>query len=407
MTTKQILVLGGGYGGVMTALRLAGKIKKLDAVVTLVNGLDHFVERPRLHEQATGTSLNQRPLEDMLRGSPAQFLQGWVTAIDPERQCVIIQTTTGEVKRPYDYLVNALGSQVNRQVVPGVNEHAFTLDPYGASTTDDLARKLQSFGPHPFRAAVVGGGATGVEAATQIKQMYPQSEMILITQGQAGAFKGEHIRQHIADALQAQQIRVYESWPVAEVTAEGILSNDEKIPADLVIWAGGFTAAPLAEAAGLAVNSRRQMLVDPYLRSLTHPNIFAVGDAAQPVEEPGAPWRMSLYTALVSGAQAADNIAADLKGQSMQPLSYATYGQGIALGVQDAVGFPTYPADVAWSFVLRRRTAVTIRNFFVWALGAVLELERRWPGAFFWNGKGRYARQQRRRTRSTESAPQV
>ena len=106
--------------------------------------------------------------------------------------------------------------------------------------------------------------------------------------------------------------------------------------------------------------------------------------------------RMSLFTAIVSGAQAAENIAASIKAQPLQPLSFAWYGQGIALGPNDAVGFATYPVDKAWSLILRRGLAVRIRNFFVWYLRFALELERRFPGSLYWNGKGRYAKQQQR-----------
>jgi NADH dehydrogenase FAD-containing subunit len=173
------------------------------------------------------------------------------------------------------------------------------------------------------------------------------------------------------------------------------------MPADIIIWAGGFVASPLAREAGLQVNGQNQVLVDPYLRSLSHPNIYAAGDAAYPVEEPGVPTRMSLFTALVSGAQAAENIAAEIKGKAPQPLSFVWYGQGIALGPHDAVGFATYPRDMAWPLILRRILAVKIRNFFVWYLGAALELERRIPGSFYWNGKGRYAQQKRRQKQET------
>jgi len=402
MTTnrKKIIVLGGGYAGIMAAVRLAGKTKRLDAAVTLVNGLDHFVERPRLHEQATGTPLPKRPIVDMLRGTGAEFLQGWVTAIEPEQQVVLVQTEAGQQRLGYDKLVYALGSRVERHSVPGVAEHAFTLDPYGQSTTGALAQRLAACGDRPFQAVVVGGGATGLEAATQIKARYPRSRVSLVTQGQAGAFKGAHVQRHIKEALHEQEITIYEHRQVSRVVASGVQCGSAQIPADLIIWAGGFTASPLAEAAGLRVNARRQILVDPYLRSLSHPTIYAVGDSACPVEEPGAPWRMALFTALVSGAQAADNIVAQLKGASPRPLSYAWYGQGIALGLEDAVGFAAYPNDAAWRFVLRRKLAVRVRNFFVWYLGAALELERRFPGFFFWNGKKRYQRQRRQRQQS-------
>jgi NADH dehydrogenase len=394
--TKNIIILGGGYSGVMTALRLAGKTKRLDTTIILINAVEHFVERPRLHEQATGTVLKRRPIEQMLRGTKARFLQGWVTAINPAEQRVFIRTTGGEQELAYDYLVNALGSRVDRDTVPGVDEYAFTLDPYGDLTASALDARLKAYSEKAFRVVVVGGGATGIEAATQIKGRYPRSDVSIVTQGETGAFKGKQVQKHIVDALTEQSITMVEYCRVKRVEQDGVLLDSGKIPADVIVWAGGFVASPLAAEAGVRVNSRNQVLVDPYLRSLSYPNVYAVGDTALPVEEPGAPVRMSLFTALVSGAQAAENIAAAIKGKAPRPLSFAWYGQGIALGPRDAVGFATYPVDAAWRLIYRRRPAVQLRNFFVWFLGVALEMERRFPGFFFWNGRGRYAKQRRR-----------
>jgi len=394
--SKNIIVLGGGYSGVMAALRLAHRTKRLDTTVTLVNALDQFVERPRLHEQATGLAPRPRPIAQMLRGTKARFLQGWVTAIDPARQHIAVEANGSPQQLAYDYLVIALGSRVDRQAVPGLQEHAFSLDPYGDLTTAALKSKLSLLAKERFRVVVVGGGATGLEAACQVKGRYPQSKVAIVTQGQAGAFKGERVQRYILEALRAQSIAIHEYARVNRVQPSGVELDSGQMPADLVIWAGGFMASPLAREAGLPVNAQNQVLVDPYLRSLTYPNIYAVGDAAYPVEEPGVPMRMSLYTALVSGAQAAENIAAELQGKAAQPLSFVWYGQGIALGPDDAVGFGTYPADRAWPLILRGRLAVKVRDFFVWYLGVVLELERRLPGAFYWNGKKRYAQQKRR-----------
>lgn len=408
MTTNltNILILGGGYGGVMAALRLAGRTKGLDVTITLVNAHAHFVERPRLHEQATGEALAARPLTQMLRGTSVRFLQGKVVAIEPNRDQVTVEMAENTLELPYDYLISALGSRTNRSNVPGVADHAYTLDADGERTTAALQAKLESIDRSTARVVVVGGGATGIEAATQIKSRYPQCHVTLVSQGQVGAFKGARVQKQIAGALTGQSITVHEHRHVERVRADSIgvtnqmekdrTSPAEQIPADVVIWAGGFVASPLARQAGLRVNSQGQLLVDPMLRSLSHPNIFGVGDVACPVEEPGAPMRMSLFTALVSGAQAAENLAALIKGTQPQPLSFVWYGQGIALGSDDAIGFATYPADRAWPLIFRRRVAVHVRNFFVWYLGFALEMERRFPGSFFWNGKKRFARQQRR-----------
>ena len=399
MTTDRtnIVVLGGGYAGILAALRVAGKTRQHNTQVTLVNGLAHFVERPRLHEQAAGTRLKPRPISHMLRGSQVQFLPGWVTALQAEHQQVWVSTTNGEQILPYDYLIYALGSRVDRHTVPGVDQHAYTLDPSGVLAAEALERRLTDFTQRPGRVAVVGGGATGLESATQIKAAYPHLEVTLITQGESGAFKGPRVQEHIRQSLQEQGIAVYEHCSVREIGADGVLvAEDKKIGADLVVWAGGFVAPKIATEAGLQVNHRNQVLTDSLLRSLSHPSIYAVGDAFGPVEEPGAPTRMSVFVALVSGAHAADNITATIKKKAQKPFSFAWYGQGIALGPNDAVGFNTYPLDKVSGPIFRRRLAVGIRNFFLWYLGLVLELERRWPGFLFWNGKGRYTQAKRR-----------
>lgn len=147
---------------------------------------------------------------------------------------------------------------------------------------------------------------------------------------------------------------------------------------------------------GLAVNERGQVLVDPFLRSISHPEIYAVGDAACPVQEPGAPVRMCAFTAQVMGAHAADNLSAAVRGKAQKPLSFAYYGQGIALGRRDAVGFNSFPDDKPNAPVFTGPLGYYVREFFVKFLVAVFSLERRWPGLFFvWLGKGRYAKSQR------------
>ena len=400
----KIVVLGGGYAGVMAAVRIAGKTQRQNrqnTTVTLVSGLDRFVERPRLHEQAAGAKLNGRPLAEMVAGTKARFVQGWARAIRADDGDVLLETKHGAVTLPYDYLIAALGSHVDRDTVDGVDEHAYTLDSFGPMAAAPLQERLQAPGDAAFRLIVVGGGATGIEAAAQFKSAHPQAIVTLVTRGEAGAFKGARIRQHVREALAVQRIAVAEQRPVTAVEAGGVVTATGTLPADVVVWAGGFRASSLAKEAGVRVNARNQIVTDPFLRSLTHPEIFAVGDMAAPLEEPGAPMRMSLFTALVSGAQAADNIVAVLKGQTPRPLSFAWYGQAIALGPNDAVGFATYPADTPVGPVYRGRTAVTLRRFFVWYLKAALELERRLPGFFFWNGKRRYARLQGRRRSQT------
>jgi NADH dehydrogenase FAD-containing subunit len=406
--TTRVVVVGAGYAGMMAALRLSGKSKKQGVEVLLINGRDAFVYRPRLHELATDQPVPEKPIAHMLRGTPVKFRQGWVTAMDPGRRALSVQTPGGAEEISYDYLVYALGSVVDRDSVPGVREHAFALDPAGTRSAPELRARLLAMKEDSGRIVVVGGGATGIEGATEIKGAFPGLQVSLVTRGSFGDFKGERVQRHLGEAFREQGIGVHEHRTVTAVEdGRLILDGGEAVPFEALLWAGGFRAIPLAGEAGLAVNQKGQILVDPYLRSVSHPEIYGVGDAAHAVEEPGVPLRMSLLTALVRGALAADNLSALIAGKKQKPLSFDYYGQGIALGPKDAVGFAGYPNDNPVGPIIRGKAAVFIRNFFVSLLGQMLELERRRPGFFFWTGKGRYEKAKRAAARRRPSEATV
>lgn len=386
----QVVVIGAGYAGLMTAIRLAGKTEKYQVKVTLVNAAATFTERPRLHEVATGNSTPLRPLAAMLEGTTVQFCQGMVTSLDTKEQQIQVQTGENEVSLLYDYLVVALGSQVDRDTVPGARTHAYTLDAIGPLGAQPLYERLQTFVTTGGQVVVVGSGPTGIEAAAEIAACFPNLQVTMVTQGSLGSFTQPRVQSYMRQALQRLRIQIREQVMVNQVRSDALMcGNGQSIPFDLCVWAGGFRASPLPRAAGVQVNQRNQILTSSYLHSLSHPTIYAVGDAVAPVHKVGAPVRMSLMTALVTGAHVADNITRLVKGQPQKPLGFSTYGQGIALGRNDAVGFNTFPNDKPVGPLVTGRLGLKLRNFFVWLLLLVLTLERHWPGFFFWMGRNR------------------
>ncbi len=389
--TTQIVILGAGYAGLMAALRLSGKTQGLDVQLTLVDAAPVFVQRPRLHHVAVDQQVPQRAIEDLIRGTRIDFLEGWVSGLDPLAHKVSIQCENEPQTLDYDYLVYALGSQVDRSSVPGVRQHAYALDPSGPNNAIDLRDRLASLNGAQRRVVVVGGGATGIEVSAEIKGVYPALDLTIITARAFGAFKGPRVERHIRQSFQRQEIEVIENKEVRRVHQESIeLTDGTHIPADITIWAGGFRAPAMAGQAGFKVNPLGQIIVDRFGRSLSHADVYGAGDSSHPLEEPGNPVRMSLFTAIVRGAHTADNLTAHLKGKRQKPLSFAYYGQGIAMGPKDAVGFLGYPSDKPVGPILRGKLAVSVRNFFVWLIFSFLVIERRFPGAFFWLGKNRY-----------------
>jgi NADH dehydrogenase FAD-containing subunit len=246
---------------------------------------------------------------------------------------------------------------------------------------------------------VCGGGATGIETAAQVASVYPHLKVSLLTHGSLASSLGKPVAEAIRRRLVSLGVQIVEHSKVSAVRAHSVvLEQDRELACDLCIWTAGFVVQPLARLAGLAVNERDQILVDPFLRSVSHPEIYAIGDAASPVEEPGVQRvRMSAYTAGIMGAHGADCLSAVLTGSQPKPLSFAYLAQAIALGRHHGIFFPLTPEDqprppyiTGWLGSLAREGAV---RFVVTAM----LVQRRLPGLFVWPGKGRYEQAQRQK----------
>ncbi|HEX2090753.1 MAG TPA: FAD-dependent oxidoreductase [Longimicrobiaceae bacterium] len=399
----RMIILGAGYAGMLATVRLAGRarraVRRGEVGITLVNAADSFVERLRLHQVAANQPVRASPISDILRGTGVSFVHGTVTAIDTVGRRIEVQTDQGVRQIGYDRLLYALGSTIDRDSVPGVREHAYVLTPGGPRSATALGERLLQLDAERRRARIIvcGGGATGVEASAELAEAYPNLSVHLVTQGAFGSFTTPRAAAYMHRALSRLGVTLQDHTTIAEVGADDVRTpHGSRIPHDVCLWAGGFTAPPLARESGLAVNERGQILIDPFMRSLSHPDVSAAGDAAHPVETPGAPVRMAAFTAVVMGAHGADCLSAALHGRPPRPLSFAYAGQAIALGRHDAIGFNTYPDDRPNPPYFTGRLGHETREFFVRLLADLPNIERRWPGFFTWLGKGRYAAAARR-----------
>lgn len=389
---RRVVVIGAGYAGLLATIRLAGRTRGLPIEITLVNESEMFVERVRLHQQAANQRFKPRPIGDSLRKTGVRFLRGRVTVVRPAEREIVVQTDSGPERLPYDNLLYALGSTIDCDSVPGVRAHAYRLTPAGPMSAEDLRVTLPQVAQQRGRLIVVGGGPTGIEAAAEFKGAYPQLDVSLIARGEFGAFTTPKVAGYMRKSLRRMNVDIIDNKTVASVEPNQVLTEDGgAFPFDVCLWTAGFRVPPLAREAGIVVNERDQVLVDPFLRSVSHPEVFAVGDAAHPVADPGAPIRMAAVTAVVMGAHAADCLAADLKGREPRPLGFWWLGQGISLGRNDAVGFNNFPDDVQRGPIFTGWLGMSIRELFVKFLAALPAIERHWPGFFLWLGPRRFA----------------
>ncbi len=398
-SSTRILVIGAGYAGLLFTMRLTGKVASQSVHISLVNESDTFTERPRLHQFATNQAVQWRSLPQILRRTHVQFIQGRVTSIDPAQHEIVITDQQQTHHLEYDYLVYALGSATDRQAVPGVEQYAYTLAASGPLSAAALRETLPSVQTRHGHVVVCGGGATGIETAAEVATAYPHIKVHLVTQGSLGLFLGKTVASSIRRSLTRAGVEIIDHTTVAAVRAHSVvIDQGSEVPCDLCIWTGGFVAPSLAREAGLAVNERNQIVVDPFLRSISHPEIYAIGDAASPREDPGVRVRMSAVTATIMGAHGADSLSAVLRGKAPKPLSFAYLGQGIALGRHNAIGFNNYPDDKPVPPYFTGRLGYVIREGFVRYLAAATQR----PGIFVWLGKRRYENAQHRQQVQTK-----
>jgi NADH dehydrogenase FAD-containing subunit len=394
--STRILVIGAGYAGLLFTMRLAGKVARQHVQIALVNESDTFTERPRLHQFATNQVVQWRSLPQMLRRTHVQFIQGRVTSIDPAHHEIVIMHQQQMQHMEYDYLVYALGSETDRKPVPEVAEYAYTLAVSGPLSAAALRDSLPSIEARGGQIVVAGGGATGIETAAEVASAYPHIKVRLVTREPLALFLGKSVASSIRRSLQRLGVEIIDQVGVTAVRAQSVVTDQgNELACDLCIWTGGFVAPPLAKEAGLTVNERNQIVVDPFLRLISHPEIYAIGDAAHPREDPGVRVRMSAVTAAIMGAHGADSLSAVLHGKAPGPFSFAYLGQGIALGWHNAIGFNNYPDDKPRPPYFTGWLGYQIREAFVRYLAAAPRFERRWPGLFVWPGKRRYEAAQR------------
>jgi NADH dehydrogenase FAD-containing subunit len=385
----DIVILGAGYAGLIAALRLDQGKQALR--IALINASDQFLERVRLQESIVTEIVPRIPsISTFLAGSNIEFICGTVASLDAERRIIRIGLSEKEQEIMFDQAIYALGSRVDVESVPGAAEHAYRLEAVdGPRSPSALRNRLRDNAGRPLRVITVGGAETAVEVAGEIKTAWPEIEMTMISSSRCGDIKGARVESAIRGQLSRLGVKMIDGATVAEVRPADLVTSDgRRIAFDICVWSGGLRSPPVASRAGLATDPHGRIWVDPSLRSISHPHIIAVGDAAHPMAPTGAPYRLSAFAAITTGAYAADVILARATKREVKPFSFSTFGQGIAIG-RGGVGFPSYPDDKQRWFILTGQTARTVRNFFVWFISYALMLERRMPGFLFWPGRRR------------------
>lgn len=334
-----IVIVGGGFGGLFTALALAEQPGHRP--ILLIEPRERFVFLPLLYELLSHElrSWEIAPRYDaLLAGRGVAWLQDQVSRIDCGRHQ--IQTAAGR-QLTYSQLVIASGSTTETFGIPGVAEHALRF-----RNLEDVQRLQALIGTlrqrqRPLqRLAVVGGGASGVELACKLVDELEGSAVVeLIEQGQqllpgSRAFNREQALQ----ALQRRDVRVRTGATVMAVAADHLLLSptSERLPVDGVIWTAGIRARPPRLDADASADARGRLLCHPDLRVQGVDDVFAIGDVAALEDAEGQPLPANAQVAFQQAPCLAGNLMRSQRGAPLQAFTFRDLGEMMSLGRGDA-----------------------------------------------------------------------
>lgn len=326
---RRILIVGGGYAGVLFANRLVRKIGTHAIEVVLANPRPWFVERVRLHEDVAGRGPTRRALSSMIDARIALHV-GAVDTLDlTARRATFADRST----ESFDELVLATGSHSAAFDVPG-NEYAWSC------TTEDSALALRRHLENtPGPIVVIGGGLTGTELATELAERYRHRQIVLIASDTAGSCLSDDAANHVRKALRRFAVDLHEHSRVVALEADGvILASGIRLASAASVWCGGLVPPPLAQNAGLRVDAEGRAVVDHHLQSASHDFVRVMGDAARvSIGADERLLRMACATALPQGAYSADDCADAIAGRLRRAFSFRYVGQCISLGRADGI----------------------------------------------------------------------
>ncbi|HVQ27233.1 MAG TPA: NAD(P)/FAD-dependent oxidoreductase, partial [Planctomycetota bacterium] len=351
MSRPQVVVIGGGFGG----LQAARGLRRLPVDVTVVDRKNHHVFQPLLYQVATaGLSPAEiaAPIRHILRRQRAtRVLLGDVTAVDLAAQKVRL----GSLELAYDYLILAAGNTHSyfghdewQPHAPGLKtiEEALEIRRRVLLAFEQAEREEDAEARRAWLTfAVIGGGPTGVEMAgalgeiarhtlaRQFRRIDPASARIVLIEAGPRVLPvyPQELSERARLQLEALGVQVWTGSPVSSVSAAGVAIGADHLAARTVVWAAGLQGSPLARTLGTPLDRAGRVRVQPDLTVPGHPRAFVIGDLAS-IEQDGQPVPGVAPAAMQMGDHAASNVARALRGEPLAPFHYRDKGSLATIG---------------------------------------------------------------------------
>lgn len=345
-SVPRICILGGGFGGLYTALRLNQFVWEpgQQPEITLIDRQPNFVFTPLLYELVTGEMQGWEiapPYAELFKGTDIRFVQGSVDKIDKVQKSVIL---ADETEISYDRLVLALGCETPSESVPGAIEYGIPFrNLQDAYRLDDKLRLLEQSPAERIRIAIIGAGYSGVEIACKLADRLKDRGRIRLIQSRDTILPNapEFNRNAALKALEQLGIWVDLETTVSEITADSIgliyKGQTDIIPAEIVMWTVGNQVSPAINRFGLPLTSEGKISVNEQLQVNEHPDIFALGDAAAIFDAEGKSIPTTAQAAFQQSDFVAWNVWSSMTARPLLAFRYTDLGEMMTLGTDNAV----------------------------------------------------------------------
>jgi NADH:ubiquinone reductase (H+-translocating) len=346
----KIVILGAGYGGILTAQRLQKELNYNEADVTLVNRHDYHYITTHLHMPAAGTDSIENTrvsISKLIDEFKIDLVKSSVQEIRLHDKKVILEDGT----LSYDYLVIGLGGEPETFGIPGLAEHAMTIRSINSvrlireHIEYQFALYKNERRPQERINFVVGGaGFSGIEFVAELADRIPRlcreydvdPTLVNIYNVEAApaALPGfaPELVEYAMNVLEKKGVTFKMGIAIKECLPGGVvLNNGEEIRAATVVWTGGIRGNRLVEAAGFET-MRGRVKVDEYLRAPGYENIYIIGDNSLIFNEEGRPYPPTAQMAMQQGVCCAQNIVAAIRDKSMRKFEFHNKGTVASLG---------------------------------------------------------------------------
>jgi NADH:ubiquinone reductase (H+-translocating) len=357
MSTPKVVILGAGYGGVVTTQRLQKILNYNEADITLVNKNDYHYITTELHQPAAGTMHHERArvnITELISENSVNFVQDSVVEIKTDEKKVL----TEHKELDYDYLVVGLGWEPETFGIPGLKENAFSI------RNIDAVREIRQHIEYQFArykmdpserehllTFIIGGaGFTGIEFVGELADRIPElckeydvsQDLVRIINVEAAptALPGFDPRlvEYAMDILQHKGVEFKIDTPIEECTPESVVIGGEEIKAGTFVWTGGIRGNSVLDRSGFET-MRGRIKVDEYLRAPSMEDTFIIGDCALIInEEINRPYPPTAQMAIQHAFNVADNLAAIIRKSEMKPFKADIKGTVASLGRGEAIG---------------------------------------------------------------------